>query len=338
MREFINEFGKENFTIIAIVVLVILIALVLIVVIEKTKLKKTIKQRAKMVLANTKLLKEESEKNEEKQKEENISKAKKLLSSKSFEALKNIERMEDTIKYSEKIKRQRELERKELEKRKELELKKRKQYELERKKQVELERRKALKHKPIQRPVIKNEEVKEKPELIKKDILNDKYDNLTYTNEKADVVYKNNTMTPEEAKEKLEEVTKKLIEDKKEVNLTVFEEEQEEKSIISYDELIKASQDIDEKNDRLLEDEQTAAITLDELYKPKKVEQKIKVPEVKEHKEIKRSYSSEYVSPVFVRDEKIHQKKKEINRYSNFKDEDSEVFLEKLKKLRSKLD
>ena len=331
MREFINEFGKENFTIIAIVVLVILVALVLIVVIEKTKLKKTIKKRAKIVLANTKLLKEETEKKEKdkeiKQNEDKASKAKKLLSSKSFEALKSIERMEDTIRYSEKIKRQRELERKELEKRKELELK--------RKKQLELERRNALKHKHIQRPVIKNEEVKEKPDLIKP---NNSYDNLTYTNEKADVVYKNNTMTPEEAKEKLEEVTKKLIEEKKEVNLTVFEEEQEEKSIISYDELIKASQDIDEKNDRLLEDEQTAAITLDELYKPKKVEQKIKVPEVKEHKEIKRSYSSEYVSPVFVRDEKINQKKKEINRYSNIKDEDSEVFLEKLKKLRSKLD
>ena len=42
MREFINEFGRENFTIIAIVVLVILVALVLIVILEKTQIKKSI--------------------------------------------------------------------------------------------------------------------------------------------------------------------------------------------------------------------------------------------------------------------------------------------------------
>ena len=43
MREFINEFGKENFTIIAIVILVILVSLVVIVLLEKEKINKIVK-------------------------------------------------------------------------------------------------------------------------------------------------------------------------------------------------------------------------------------------------------------------------------------------------------
>ena len=58
MREFINEFGKENFTIIAIVVLVILIALVLIVILEKTHIRKVLKKRAKMIIKNNKIKEE----------------------------------------------------------------------------------------------------------------------------------------------------------------------------------------------------------------------------------------------------------------------------------------
>ena len=52
MREFINDFGKDNFTIIAIVVLVILVALVLILLFEKLQLRKSIKNNTRKALNN----------------------------------------------------------------------------------------------------------------------------------------------------------------------------------------------------------------------------------------------------------------------------------------------
>ena len=125
------------------------------------------------------------------------------------------------------------------------------------------------------------------------------------------VYYASNDTTVEEAKEKLEEVTKRLIDDNPSalIDHTNFEVEQEEKSIISYEELVKASHDIDDKNDKLLEDEGEAAITLEELYKKHQEEQsiidnidaineKVKVsnPVFEEEKKFK---NSEVISPVF---------------------------------------
>ncbi len=162
----------------------------------------------------------------------------------------------------------------------------------------------------------------------------------------------------EEAKEKLEEVTKRLIDD--EPNLadhTHFEVEQEEKSIISYEELIKASHDIDEKNDRVLKDEDEAAITIEELYKKHQQEQSIidgidavnekaKVSNPVFEEEPKKFKNSEVISPVFgIYSGKVKQKDvlKEIDKDIKPKDLEDEIqrtedFLTELKKLKNKLD
>lgn len=178
------------------------------------------------------------------------------------------------------------------------------------------------------------------------------------------VVYVEESNPKEEAKEKLEEVTKKLIEKEDDlIDHTHFETEQEEKSIISYEELVKASNDIDEKNDRLLEDEGEAAITLEELYQ-KHVDDQNKVlepePEVKvsnpifEDDEPKKFKNSEVISPVFgfysgetkQKNEKPKPVKEVFNETSKtvgMKDLEDEIqktedFLSELKKLKNKLD
>lgn len=166
--------------------------------------------------------------------------------------------------------------------------------------------------------------------------------------------------TATEAKEKLEAVTKRLIDEDENnylIDHTHFENEQEEKSIISYDELVKASHDIDEKNDKLLADEDEAAITLEELYRKHEDEQNIieKVEEQKEVKvnnpvfvdETKKFKNSEVISPVFgiysgeiKKPEKVL---KEIDKKMDSRDLENEIqrtedFLSELKKLKNKLD
>ena len=124
---------------------------------------------------------------------------------------------------------------------------------------------------------VKTEEKKE-VEIKEKPVLNSSVDSdVEYLDEPRDVVYYESDTTIEEAKEKLEEVTKRLIDDKSNdlIDHTNFENEQEEKSIISYEELVRASHDIDQKNDKLLEDEGEAAITIEELYKKHQEEQNI---------------------------------------------------------------
>lgn len=81
-----------------------------------------------------------------------------------------------------------------------------------------------------------------------------------------DVVYEDESK--KDAKKVLEEVTRKLMEEEPELEgPTQFELEQEERSVISYDELKKINYNIDEVNDNLLLDEGNEPITIDELYK-----------------------------------------------------------------------
>ena len=173
------------------------------------------------------------------------------------------------------------------------------------------------------------------------------------------VYYAPNETSVEEAKEKLEEVTKRLIDEvpSKPIDHTNFETEQEEASIISYEELLKASHDIDQKNDRLLEDEGEAAITIEELYKKHQEEQnirdeidavneKVKVTNPVFEEESKKFKNSEVISPVFgiyTGEVKPKTVLKEMDKEIGQKDLEDEIqrtedFLEELKRLKNKLD
>lgn len=181
---------------------------------------------------------------------------------------------------------------------------------------------------------------------------------LDYEPRHEEVVYVEETNTQEEAKEKLEEVTKKLIEEDNLIKHTNFEEEQEEKSVISYDELVNASQDIDKRNDLLLSDEGEEPITIEELYK-KHLDQQEETtePEVKVSNPIfedeKKFRNSEVISPVFgLYNSKIKSKQSEptpeevlteLDKTVEMKDleieiEKTEEFLSELKRLKNKLD
>ncbi len=176
----------------------------------------------------------------------------------------------------------------------------------------------------------------------------------------SEVVYADVSDPVKEAEKELEEVTKKLIDkDDDLIDHTHFETEQEEKSIISYEELVRASHDVDEKNDKLLEDEGEAAITLDELYKKHIEEQNIIEEEkpikvnnpVFEEDEPRKFKNSEVISPVFgfysgeVKGEKKSSndilKRIDSNMKSKELEEEikeTENFLYELKKLKDRLD
>lgn len=176
----------------------------------------------------------------------------------------------------------------------------------------------------------------------------------------SEVVYADVSDPVKEAEKELEEVTKKLIDkDDDLIDHTHFETEQEEKSIISYEELVRASHDVDEKNDKLLEDEGEAAITLDELYKKHIEEQNIIEEEkpikvnnpVFEEDEPRKFKNSEVISPVFgfysgeVKGEKKSSndilKRIDSNMKSKELEEEikeTESFLYELKKLKDRLD
>lgn len=200
-------------------------------------------------------------------------------------------------------------------------------------------------------------ETENEPEEVLEDVEtlnNDNIEEQTTTNE---VYYEPNEPTREQAKEKIEEVTKRLIDDTQSdlIDHTNFEMEQEEKSIISYDELIKASHDIDEKNDKLLEDEGEVAITIEELYRKHEEEQNIieTVPDLDTkvnnpvfEDENKKFKNSEVISPVFgIYSGKLKPKTalKEIDKTVEQKDLEDEIqrtedFLSELKRLKNKLD
>ena len=183
-----------------------------------------------------------------------------------------------------------------------------------------------------------------------------------------EIVYVDDEPSVEEAKQTLIEVQKKLVEeDDGLIGPTHFEMEQEEKSIISYEELKKASFDVDERNDKLLEDDGHEPITIEELYKihveendkeeldnpiyeeevvyEKPVE---KVEVKKETNSDKKFKNSEVISPVFgiyKQEEAAYRKVAPIKREEKRIDvtdveleiEKTQAFLEELKILKSKL-
>ena len=192
------------------------------------------------------------------------------------------------------------------------------------------------------------------------------FDNGTITNEVIDeveevthvpgeVVYQDD-ITQQEAKKTLAEVTKKLIEEEPSViDHTHFEKEQEERSVISYEELKKINYNIDEENDNVLSDEDDLPITIEELYKKHLDEQETNEDVldnpvfVEPEEEIKKFKNSEVISPVFgiynknlVKDSKKNVKP---NDSSSVEMQDLELeikktedFLKELKKLKDKLD
>ena len=126
---------------------------------------------------------------------------------------------------------------------------------------------------------------------------------------------------------------------------------EEEKSIISYDELLKANLDPDELDNYRIEDEGNEPITLDELYKKniddliEKQEEKInnfnKVQELKE--EPKRFKNSSVISPVFGIKSDNEYKKIETYKNTNVKNIEDEIkkteeFLSELKKLKERIE
>ena len=179
-----------------------------------------------------------------------------------------------------------------------------------------------------------------------------------------DVVYQDEVISEDKAKKTLEEVTKKLAyEDKNDlVGPTHFEVEQEERSVISYDELKKINYDIDEVNDNLLVDEGELPITIDELYKKHQEEQnvyeenvvvEVPVPLEKPTVELfdngpKKFKNSAVISPVFgiysgeVKQDNVSNKKSNLNDINSYALESeikkTEEFLKELRKLKDKLD
>lgn len=168
-------------------------------------------------------------------------------------------------------------------------------------------------------------------------------------NEDNNVVYKEESISKEEAKTALEKATKKLVtDDNGLVGPTHFETEQEEKSIISYDELKKINYNIDEVNDNLLLDQGNEPITLEELYKASQEEQDKKPVDnpVFEHSpsEEKRFKNSEVISPVFgiYKEKKVEKDIDKLEDTVDLKDLEVEIrkteeFLNELKKLKDRL-
>ena len=164
-------------------------------------------------------------------------------------------------------------------------------------------------------------------------------------------VYYKKQGTEEEAKKKLDDAYEKLSNDEELITHTNFENEQEEKSVISYDELIRVSNDIDERNDLLLKDEGTEPITLEELYKKhlenqeSESENKLDNP-IFIDEEPKKFKNSEVISPVFGVYKNVVKTKysdEELEKTVNLDDLEAEIrkteeFLKELKKLKNKLD
>lgn len=198
---------------------------------------------------------------------------------------------------------------------------------------------------------------KDNNDIYKSEVINEE-DNVNNTvNDvkpiEQEVVYVANKPTEEDAKKELEEAAKKLVYEEKNdlIGPTFFEKVQEEKSIISYDELLKANLDPDELDNYRVEDEGNEPITLDELYKKniddliEKQEEKInsfnKVQELKE--EPKKFKNSSVISPVFGIKSDNEYKKLEAYKSSNVRNIEDEIkkteeFLSELKKLKERIE
>ena len=174
-----------------------------------------------------------------------------------------------------------------------------------------------------------------------------------YKEPEEETIYYKENVTEEEAKKKLDDAYEKLSLEESSSDLishTNFEEEQEEKSVISYDELIKVSNDVDQRNDLLLKDEGTEPITIEELYNKHLEEQttnKLDNPvfeeEVNDDKKFKNSL---VISPVFGVYKNINKTKyatEDLEKTVDLEDLEVEIkkteeFLRELKKLKNKLD
>ncbi len=210
-----------------------------------------------------------------------------------------------------------------------------------------------------------NEEITELLEDIAPTSNNSQTENLSSssTTKTNDVIYDEHEMTVEEAKQELKDITLKLLEDNDEpIGHTAFETEQEEMSVISYDELKNINWDsIDESNDNLLKDNGDEPITIEELYQKQQTEQEDQpkpvvdtsplFEELTASPSIDKSYSdtnfetSKIISPVYglLDDKNIEVYSKE-NYQSNMNTKDlenelkkTEEFLQELKDLKSTL-
>lgn len=208
----------------------------------------------------------------------------------------------------------------------------------------------------------KIEEYEEKvPENIEVNNKTDEIENNSSV-EKNQVVYEEK-IDKTDAKKAIEEAAKKLVYEEQDIiGQTFFEKQQEENSIISYDELMSKNIDVDLENEKVLEDEGNEPITIDELYSMQKEnEPDEKIKEAKEtlsenqtkedemvyyvNSESKKFKNSEVISPVFgIKRDVIYKKEyNELGETINIKELDMEIkkteeFLKELKKLKSKLD
>lgn len=164
-------------------------------------------------------------------------------------------------------------------------------------------------------------------------------------------IYYKDEVTEEEAKKKLDDAYEKLSNEEELIAHTNFEDEQEEKSVISYEELLKVSNDVDQRNDLLLMDEGTEPITIEELYQRHIEEQEQENDSVLDNPEFideepKRFKNSEVISPVFGVYKNVVKTKytdDELEKTVNLEDLEVEIrkteeFLKELKKLKNKLD
>ena len=193
---------------------------------------------------------------------------------------------------------------------------------------------------------------KDNNDIYKSEVINEE-DNVNNTvNDvkpiEQEVVYVANKPTEEDAKKELEEAAKKLVYEEKNdlIGPTFFEKVQEEKSIISYDELLKANLDPDELDNYRVEDEGNEPITLDELYKKniddliEKQEEKINSFNKEQLNEFK---NSSVISPVFGTKSDNEYKKLEAYKRSDVRNIEDEIkkteeFLSELKKLKERIE
>lgn len=115
-----------------------------------------------------------------------------------------------------------------------------------------------VKTKEIEENIEVKEETKEETEIIEE---NNKDGNIKYVEDKTIEEQQ------EEAQKELDKAALSLIDDKKEEDtLTNFEIEQEENAIISYNELVKVSENLYESNEKTqYEDEGNEPITIEQL-------------------------------------------------------------------------
>lgn len=197
---------------------------------------------------------------------------------------------------------------------------------------------------------------KDNNDIYKSEVINEE-DNVNNTvNDvkpiEQEVVYVANKPTEEDAKKELEEAAKKLVYEEKNdlIGPTFFEKVQEEKSIISYDELLKANLDPDELDNYRVEDEGNEPITLDELYNKniddliEKQEEKINSFNKEQlNEEPKKFKNSSVISPVFGIKSDNEYKKLEAYKRSDVRNIEDEIkkteeFLSELKKLKERIE